>query len=133
MRPARFLSIVGCIVGLGVVASPAVAAPAPQEPVSVTRWNVAGPMASPTLQAAILVSVERIFPAEVIARWPVRFVSLQPDAYLVSHPALHWRVEQEPAARAMAEELATLTPGWSTAVHDGPYGHGVYLIYRHDS
>ena len=60
-------------------------------------------------------------------------MSLPGNAYLVSHPALYWRVEEEPAAQAVAEELATITPGWSTAVHDGPYGRGVYLIYRHDS
>ena len=64
--------------------------------------------------------------------WPLQFVPLPGSAYLVSHPALYWRVEQEPAAQAMAEELESITPGWSTTVYNGPYGRGAYLTYQHE-
>ena len=85
---------------------------------------------TPALQAALVEGVERIFPAEVIEQTTAQFLPLPDSAYLVSHPALYWRVQDAPAAQAMAEELATITPGWSTRIYDGPEGRGVYLTYQ---
>ena len=81
-------------------------------------------------QAALVEGVERIFPADVIEQTTAQFLPLPDSAYLVSHPALYWRVQDAPAAQAMAEELATITPGWSTRIYDGPEGRGVYLTYQ---
>ena len=135
VRVGRYLCVLACLVALSVAAPSVSAAPATQEPVPAMRLNAPAPppVASPALRAAIVEGVERVFPAEVIERWPVQFVPLPDSAYLVSHPALYWRVEEEPAARAVVQELESLTPGWSTTVYNGPYGRGVYLTYRHES
>jgi hypothetical protein len=129
MRLARHLTVL-CLIVLGVGAPMALAAPGSPDTVPATSRDV--PVASPELQAAMVEGVARIVPAEVVRQTPLQFVPLDRNLYLVRHPALYWRVEQEPAAEAMAEELATITPGWSTILHNGPYGRGVYLTYRRD-
>ena len=116
----RYLALVALMGALSVAAPVAHAAPVPQQPAAAT----------PALQAAVLQGIQQVFPSELFQQLQPRFVPLQDDLYLVSHPALYWRVEQEPAAQALAERLASLTPGWGTTVSDGPQGYGVYLTYR---
>jgi hypothetical protein len=130
MRVRSCLRTLGCVAMLSVAAPTAFAAPDPQAPVPLMRWEQPNAAVSSALQAAFLEGVERIFPAEVIAQAPARFVPLQGNTYLVSHPALFWRVQDAPAAEALAQELAGITPGWGTRLYNGPQGRGVYLTYE---
>ena len=131
MRLRRYLMVLGCVAMLGTAAPVAAAAPNPQWPGS-SPLGEASALATPALQAAVLQGVTQIFPAEVIEQSPLRFVR-RGNVYVVDHPALYWRVEQAPAAEAVAAELAGLTPGWSTTVFNGPQGRGVYLTYQPSS
>jgi hypothetical protein len=133
MQLSRYLCVLSCMVVLSVAAPNASASPTTQELVPATRVNAPPLLASPALQLALLDGVERVFPAEAIEQSPLQFVPLLGNAYLIGHPALYWRVEEEPAAQAVARVLESITPGCSTTVYDGPYGHGVYLTYQHES
>jgi hypothetical protein len=130
MRVRSGLRILGCVAVLTVAAPTAFAAPAEQGTVPLVRWEQPSPAVSSALQAAFLAGVERIFPADAIAQAPARFVPLEGNTYLVSHPALFWRVQDAPAAEALAEELAGIAPGWNTRLYNGPQGRGVYLTYE---
>jgi hypothetical protein len=130
MRVSSCLRTLGVVAMLSVTAPTAFAAPEPQAPVPIMRWEQPNAAVSSALQAAFLEGVERIFPAEVIQQAPARFVPLQGNTYLVSHPALFWRVQDAPAAEALAQELAGITPGWNTRLYNGPQGRGVYLTYE---
>jgi hypothetical protein len=131
MRVRSYLRTLGCVAILAVaVPTAASAAPEPQWPMPLVRSESSNAVLSSALQAAFLEGVERVFPADVIAQTPARFVPLQGNTYLVSHPALYWRVQDAPAAEALAEELAGITPGWSTRLLNGPQGRGVYLTYE---
>ena len=87
-------------------------------------------MVSTSLEAALQDGILEVFPAETLRQGEPQFLPLQRNLYLVSHPALYWRVEQEPAAQALAGELAERSPGWGTTLSNGPQGYGVYLTYR---
>ena len=128
MRFARHLTVLGMLLTLIVLAPGAHAAPAMQQP-SATAPGQA-PAVSPALQAAMLQGLQQVFPAELFQQVRPQFLPLQTNLYLVSHPALYWRVEQEPAAQALARRLASLAPGWSTTLSNGPQGYGIYLTYR---
>jgi len=130
MRVRSYLRALGCVAVLTVAAPAAFAAPEQQGTMPLVRWEQPSPAVSSALQAAFLEGVERVFPADVIAQTPARFVPLEGNTYLVSHPALYWRVQDAPAAEAMAEELAGITPGWNTRLYNGPQGRGVYLTYQ---
>jgi hypothetical protein len=119
-RLARWLSVLAVMTTLSVAAPAAHAAPAPQQPAAAT----------PALRDAVLQGIQQVFPADLFQELHPRFLPLQDNLYLVSHPALYWRVEQEMAAKALAERLAGLAPGWGTTLSDGPQGYGVYLTYR---
>jgi len=130
MRVRSYLRALGCVAVLSVAAPTTFAAPEQQGTMPLVRWEQPSPAVSSALQAAFLEGVERVFPADVIAQTPARFVPLEGNTYLVSHPALYWRVQDAPAAEAMAEELAGITPGWDTRLYNGPQGRGVYLTYQ---
>ena len=119
-RLARWLSVLRVIVALSVAAPAAHAAPPPQQPATTT----------PALRDAVLQGIQGVFPADLFQQLQPRFVPLQDNLYLVSHPALYWRPEQEMAAQALAGRLASLAPGWSTTLSEGPQGYGVYLTYQ---
>jgi hypothetical protein len=128
MRFARCVPMVGVLLALAVLAPVALAAPAAQQPGAAAPGQA--PAVSPALQAAMLQGIQQVFPAELFQQVRPQFLPLQTNLYLVSHPALYWRVEQEPAAQALAHRLASLAPGWSTTLSNGPQGYGVYLTYR---
>lgn len=130
MRVGLYLSVLGCVAVLGMATPTALAAPTGQSPMPLLYAENAGALLTPALAAAIRTGVEQVFPADVIATAPMQLLPLPGNEFLLDHPALYWRVEQMPAADALARELAEVTPGWRTAVSDGPQGHGVYLIYR---
>jgi hypothetical protein len=121
--------MVGLVAVLSMAAPVAQAAPSAQQPVAPAPAQ-AVPLVTPALEAAMLQGILSVFPAETFAGQPPRFLPLQRNLYLVSHPALFWRVEQEPAAKALAAQLAARAPGWGTTLSNGPQGYGVYLTYR---
>ena len=133
MRLRRYIGVVSFAAALGVAAPLTHAAPTPQEYNAFPLRETSSPVVSPTLRDLTLEGVTEMFPAETIQQAPIQFVRLAGNTYLVQHPALYWRVEQEPAAQALAEELAERTPGWSTTLLQGPHGYGVYLTYRHSA
>jgi hypothetical protein len=122
MQFRRYAAVVGLVGALSMVAPAAYAAPAPQQPATTT----------PALRDAVLQGIQSVFPADLFQQLQPRFLPLQDNLYLVSHPALYWRAEQEMAAKALAERLAGLSPGWGTTLSEGPQGYGVYLTYRHN-
>src|SRR5690242_2270832 len=127
MRPRSYLAMVGLVAALSFAVPVAQAAPAAQQP------GASAAAATPALQVTLLQGILSVFPADLFQQALPRFVPLQDNLYLVSHPALYWPVEQEPAAQALAARLASLSPGWSTTLSDGPQGYGVYLTYRPNS
>jgi hypothetical protein len=124
MQFRRYVAVAGLVGALSMAAPVAHAAPAPQQP--------AAPVVSSGLEAAMAQGILEVFPAESFQQVQPRFLPLQSNLYLLSHPALYWPVEQEPAAQALAGELAERAPGWGTTVSDGPQGYGVYLTYQHN-
>ncbi len=131
MRAGRCLRIVGLFVALGAAVPAPLAAPPTKAPLS--SWATPAPMPWPALREALEEGLTQIFPADALQQGRVQFLPLRGNEYVVSHPALYWRVEEEPAAEAVAEELAGIAPGWGTAVLNGPRGYGVYLTYQHSS
>ena len=130
MRPGRSLSVLGCVVVLGLAAPSALAAPTAQGPAPGAGWGMPFPMMTSALQSAMRQAVEQIVPSEIFQQARPQFIPVDGNRYVVSHPGLYWRVEAAPAADAMAEVLSRAAPGWGTAVYDGPQGHGVYLTYQ---
>ncbi len=130
MALRRYLAVIGLAGALGTAAPLAHAAPMSQQPVVPAGPQAAGAAVSPALEAALLQGLQQVFPAELFQQVRPRFLPLQNNLYLVSHPALFGRVEQEPAAKALAARLASLSPGWGTTLSNGPQGYGVYLTYR---
>ncbi len=127
MRLARCATMIGVVLAPAVVAPTALGAPAAQQPRGAAPGQA--PALSPALEAAMLQGLQQVFPAALFQQARPRLLPLQTNLYLVSHPALYWRVEQEPAARALAAALAQRAPGWGTTLSNGPQGYGVYLTY----
>jgi len=124
----RFLAIASLLGALSGAAPLAHAAPLPQQP-SAPR-EAATPVASAALESALQQGILEVFPPDTLQQTEPQFLPLRSNLYLVSHPALYWRVEQELAAQALAGELAERAPGWGTTLSNGPQGYGVYLTYR---
>jgi hypothetical protein len=83
------------------------------------------------IQSAILPPLQQVFPAAGFAQNPPQLLPLQgSNAYAVSSPALFCGVDQSGTCQLMAQQLAQITPGWGTAVMDGPQGYGIYLTYQ---
>src|SRR5438034_320511 len=82
MEVRRYLGVLLCLVVLAASAPVAGAAPAAQESEVAAHWAMPTSLASPALRSAVVTTVERIFPADVVERAPLEFMPLQPDAYL---------------------------------------------------
>jgi hypothetical protein len=121
MRFQRYLAVVGCAVLLGATASIARAAPTEQTP---------APWAYGTTEAGLLAAVQQVVPPQLLQQTPLQLMALDNNTYVVSHPNLFWPTNQMGIAEATAQQLASLTPGWSTTVTNGPQGYGVYLSYQ---
>ncbi|HZR98326.1 MAG TPA: hypothetical protein VFE37_06450 [Chloroflexota bacterium] len=101
--------------------------PAPVPPVQAVPVPV--PVPVPALQGA-LPALQQVFPGAGFAQNPPQFLPLQGNTYAVSSPLLFCGVDQAGTCQLMAQQLAQITPGWSTAVMNGPQGYGVYLTYQ---
>jgi hypothetical protein len=121
MRFGRYLSVLGCVVVLGVAAPLAHAAPAAQWPT---------PVSYDSPEAAMLRAIQQVVPPEVLQQTSVQLQPMDADTYLVSHPGLFWPVDQAPNAQLVAQQLASHGPGWGAAVANGPQGFGAYLTYN---
>ncbi len=130
MRGGRLLAALGVAAALAAAAPVANVAAADQDVDEVVNhWELPMPMRAPALQSVVVQGAERMYPADAIEGAVVQFLPLTEDQYLVTHPALYWRVQDAPAAEALAQELALSAPGWDTTVQQGPYGYGAYLTY----
>lgn len=88
------------------------------------------PVTYGTAQAGLLAAIQQALPSQLLQQTPLQLVALDNNTYAVAHPSLFWPMTQAGAAQATAQRLASLTPGWSTTVMDGPQGYGIYLTYR---
>jgi hypothetical protein len=84
-----------------------------------------------TLQATVLPSLARVVPYQDLQQTALQFTPYQGNTYIVGHPDLYWPTDQAPAAQQLAQQLASMTPGWGTTLTNGPQGYGVYLTYRY--
>jgi len=91
------------------------------------------PVPIPTLQAAVLPPLEALMPAANFAQNPPEFLPLQNGTYAVISPALFCGTDQAGTCEAIAAQLAQMTPGWGTALLNGPDGYGVYLTQQGSS
>jgi hypothetical protein len=71
-----------------------------------------------------------MLPPQLWQQSPLQLVALDNNTYAVSNPNLSWPPNQAGAAEAAAQQLASLAPGWSTTVMNGPQGYGLYLTYH---
>jgi hypothetical protein len=124
-------------IGRGYRTPPVVIAPPVVQPVPVPQAvpvpvpvpaAVAAPM--PNLLAAVLPSLEALMPAADFADNPPQFLPLDSGGYALISPVLFCGADQAATCEAMAAQLAQMTPGWGTAVLNGPDGYGVYLTYQ---
>lgn len=83
-----------------------------------------------TPQTGLLSAVQQVLPPDMLQQTPLQLASLDPNTYVVSHPGLFWPTSQASLAQATAQQLASLSPGWSTTVYNGPQGYGAYLTYQ---
>jgi hypothetical protein len=117
-----------------VVVAPPVVAPVPvpdyvPAPVPVPT-AVPVPVPVPALQAAVLPPLEQVLPAANFAQNPPQFQQLPDGSYALISPALFCSTDQVGTCQAIAAQLAQITPGWGTAVLNGPDGNGVYVTYQ---
>jgi len=124
MRFGRYLSILGVVAILGTAAPSALAAPAAQVYVPGTGVTVAA------AQPGLLRDLQRVFPWQDFQGTPLQVVPLDGNAYVVSHPSLFWPANAMATAQAVAAQLASMDPGWSTTIYNGPQGYGAYLTYQ---
>src|SRR5262249_61386120 len=69
-------------------------------------------------------------PSQRRQQTPLQLMPLDNNTFVVSHPNLYWPMDQLGIAEATAQQMASLGPGWSTNVTNGPQGYGVYLTYQ---
>jgi hypothetical protein len=83
------------------------------------------------LNSLVLPAVARVVPFQNLQETPLQFMPLQGNVYMVSHPDLYWQPGQAPFAQTVAQQLASMSPGWGTTIANGPQGYGVYLTYQY--
>jgi hypothetical protein len=156
MRLVRIGSILGAVALLSVAAVPAaLAAPLGRHhhnwdgggfrdrgrrdrqpifvpvPIEVPASPVqAVPVPVPVPVQAALPALQQLFPGAGFQQNPPQFIPLQGNSYAVSSPLLFCGADQAGTCQLMAQQLAQITPGWGTAVMNGPQGYGVYLTYQ---
>jgi hypothetical protein len=99
-----------------------------QDPPRADPRGNAGNGSIAALQAAVVPSLAAVFPTVDFADSPPQFEAIGPNAYAAVSPQLFWGPDQAAAAQAAAVQLAQHTPGWSTALLNGPEGYGYYLV-----
>lgn len=95
-------------------------------PSSVGAWPA--PTFTSTVQAQVLPALVQVLPAEVLPQAPLQFWLVQPNVFVVAHPALFWGPDDFWAAQQFAAQLPT--PGFQPLLFNGPFGQGVYLVYQ---
>jgi len=72
----------------------------------------------------------RVFPWQAFQSAPLQVVPLDGNAYVVTSPSLFWPPNAMGTAQSVAAQLASMDPGWSTTIYNGPQGYGTYLTYQ---
>jgi hypothetical protein len=88
------------------------------------------PVPVPTLQAAVLPPLQQVFSPGPFQQTPLQVLPLQDNSFALIHPLLFCGMDVAGNCDAIAAQLAAITPGWGTAVLDGPDGYGVYVTYQ---
>src|SRR3954453_5278166 len=88
------------------------------------------PVPLPTLQAAVLPPLQQLFSPGPFQQTPLQVLPLQDNSFALVHPLLFCGMDVAGNCDAIAAQLASITPGWGTAVMDGPDGYGVYVTYQ---
>jgi hypothetical protein len=117
------------VVPVPVPAPPVEAVPVPVPAAPVQAVPVPVPVPAPVAQV-VLPALQQVFPNAGFLQNPPQFLPLQGNMYAVSSPILFCGVDQAGTCQLMAQQLAQITPGWSTTVMNGPQGYGVYLTYQ---
>ena len=86
---------------------------------------VPGPI--PALQAAVQPGLQQLFPSAGLQQNPTQFLPLQGNQYALINPVLFCGVDTASNCQAMAQQLATVVPGFGASLMNGPSGYGVYL------
>jgi hypothetical protein len=88
------------------------------------------PVPLPVLQAAVLPPLQQLFSPAPFQQTPLQVLPLQDNSFALIHPLLFCGMDVAGNCDAIAAQLASIAPGWGTAVLDGPDGYGVYVTYQ---
>jgi hypothetical protein len=84
-----------------------------------------------TSQSGLLPSVQQVLGREYFQQAPFQLqMQNGSSAYLVSHPGLFWSPDQAATAQGVVQQLASISPGWSSTLTQGPQGYGIYATYQ---
>lgn len=103
-----------------------VPAPAPQV-VAVPVPVAAVPL---PVQSVVLPAVQQVLPPAALQQTPLQLYPLGGNQYALIHPLLFCGADSVGTCQQMAQQLASVAPGFGTAVLDGPDGYGVYVTYQ---
>ncbi|MBX5493328.1 MAG: hypothetical protein IRZ14_19430 [Chloroflexi bacterium] len=142
MRLARLLAAVALGGIVTAIAAPSASAWNPQwiqvGPVTVTVSGappllppISQPLPLPVLVSTqVLPSLQQFLPPTALQQQPLQVANLPSGRMALSHPLLFCPVDSAATCEELAQQLAEVTPGWSTATMNGPQGYGVYLTYQ---
>jgi hypothetical protein len=91
----------------------------------------------PAVQNTILPALTQVLPPDQLQDTPLQVLPADPaasvpSAFVLAHPLLFCDVDSADTCEDLADQLDAITPGFDTAVVDGPNGYGVYLTYEPD-
>jgi hypothetical protein len=78
------------------------------------------------VQSQVLPALVQFVPPEAFPQAPLQFWQLQPNAFMLAHPALFWGPDDHWGAEQLAAQVPM--PGFQPVVMNGPLGYGTYLL-----
>jgi len=89
----------------------------------------------PELQNTVLPALGQVLPTDPLMDVPLQVLPMDsaapvPSAYVLAHPLLFCALDATDTCEDLADQLDAITPGFDTALMDGPNGYGVYLTYQ---
>src|SRR5262249_41025891 len=99
----------------------------------------------PVMQNTVLPAISQVLPPEQFQDVPLQLLPVQPETpasvpapapapipstYVLAHPLLFCGLDAADTCDDLADQSDAITPGFDTAVMDGPNGYGVYLTYQ---
>jgi len=141
MRLVRLLAVVAAVVVAAAVAPSAFAWDPRWIPVGPVTVTVNGapflpPVGQPlpvVVSTYVLPPLQQFLPPMALQQAPLQVARLPGGQMALSHPLLFCSLDQAATCEELAQQLAAVTPGWSTTTMSGPQGYGVYLTYQPSS